>query len=373
MKTNILILSTNRADYSHLYLTIKALKQSEHINVFFVATGGHFDRGRGSSLKELYDTGVKPDYKIRTVIDWGSEAKLFSSIISFEKRLRTVIKLVKADYIMVLGDRIELMAVINLSLIMDKKIIHISGGETTQGAIDDYVRKMLSLISYIHFVSGEYFKESLSDFLKTDKNIINAGDPILEYIDTTELFSLDEANKSLGTNLKKKDYILFTYHPETNSSMDVKTQFHGIERFLSETDMDVVCTAPNGDFGGDYIIKQLKHLSNSNRKIFLTMHLGFKKYNVLMKNAYCAIGNSSSLVIECPYLGVPSIIIGSRQKGRPMSSSVINVSHDYDDISMAFKSLSDPERKRKAENAQIHYERKETSRIIKESLEKLLC
>ncbi|PIP14356.1 MAG: UDP-N-acetylglucosamine 2-epimerase (hydrolyzing) [bacterium (Candidatus Stahlbacteria) CG23_combo_of_CG06-09_8_20_14_all_34_7] len=373
MKTNILILSTNRSDYSHLYLTIKALKQSKLINAIFVATGGHFDRERGSSLNEIYDTGIKPDYKISTVIDWESEAKIFASIISFEKKLRTLIKMVKADYIMVLGDRIELLAVINLSLIMKKKIIHISGGETTLGAVDDYVRKMLSLISYIHFVSGDYFKENLKNFLKTSKDIINAGDPILEYIDKTEHLTLNELNKDLGLNLLEKKYILFTYHPETNSSLDVKVQFQGLEKFLSEIKINVICTSPNSDLGGDYIIKRLKHISNVNKNVFLTMHLGFKRYNALMKNSLCGMGNSSSLVIECPYLNVPSIVIGSRQKGRPLSESVINTSHEYKEILSAFNNLYSNFPKKDNMKNQMYYERAETSLIIKETIEKLLC
>lgn len=372
MKTNILVISTNRADYSHLLLTIREMKKSKMMNVFFVAAGGHFDRGRGKSIDELYQTGIKPDYKIRTVTDWSSEAKLFSSILSFEKRLRTLIKMVKADYIMVLGDRIELLAVINLSLIMGKRIIHLSGGETTQGAVDDDVRRMLSLVSYVHFVSGEYFKKSLSDFLGTDKNIINAGDPILELIDKTEEAGLDEISKELNTELGKREYMLFTYHPETKGNVSVREQFRGMEKFLLESKMKVICTAPNSDMGGDYILKQLKHISNENKRVILSEHLGFVRYNSLMKNAYCAMGNSSSLIIECPYLNVPSILIGERQRGRPLCNSVISSSHRHEDIVMAFDSV-----KRVREElggvCQASYERAETSQIIRRELERLLC
>ncbi|MGE3063303.1 MAG: UDP-N-acetylglucosamine 2-epimerase [bacterium] len=373
MKTNILVLSTNRADYSHLFLTLKELKKSKQINMIFVATGGHFDRQRGMSLDELYETGIKPDYKIRTVIDWSSEAKLFASVVSFEKKLRTLIKMVKADYIMVLGDRIELLAVINLSLIMGKKIIHISGGETTQGAVDDYVRRMLSLVSYVHFVSGEYFKKSLSEFLHSDKNIINAGDPILEHIENTKEMPLEEIGKELNIPLEKDNFILFTYHPETITSFNVNDQFEGIKKFLLETEMHVVCTAPNADYGGDYILKQLKHISNENKKVVLAGHLGFVRYNSLMKNSYCVMGNSSSLVIECPYLRIPSLLIGDRQKGRPLSASVISSSHKYSDIKRAFESVKQKENGCKGAECQIHYERAETSRIIRRELERLLC
>lgn len=373
MKTNILILSTNRADFSHLYLTIKEMKKSQKMNAVFAACGGHFDKKRGGTLDELYELGMKPDYKIREIVDWRSEAKLFSSLVSFEKKLRTLIKMVEADYVMVLGDRIELLAVVNLALIMNKKIIHISGGEKTEGAVDDYIRMLLSTVSYIHFVSGEYFKKNLSAVLQKSAHIYNTGDPVLEYIEKSENMDLDKIAETIGMKLEKGKYILFTFHPETKDNREINEQFKGIEQFLSESRIPVICTAPNADMGGNHIIKRLKHIASVNENVNITMHLGFKRYIGLIKNALCVMGNSSSLLIEAPYLNVPSLLLGDRQKGRPLSESIVNTGLAYEDIVDGFNRIEKMLKEGGVKNKAICYERKETSVIIREKLEELLC
>lgn len=371
MKPNLMIISTNRSDFSHLKLTVEKLKSSKKINTFFVAAGSHFDKEKGFSFEEIKEEGIKVDFKIKTTINWRSESKLFNSLISFQKKLRTLIKLTKTDYIMVLGDRIELLPVINLSLIMDKRIIHISGGEETKGAIDDNIRKMLSLNSYIHFVSGEIFKKNLSDFLKTDKRIFNVGDPILEYIDTVQLEPFEDLLKDLKIELEKDKYLLFTFHPETKSDIDIKEQFNGIEKFLLKVDMPVLCTSPNPDKGEEYIYKRLKHIVSLKKNVFFVPHLGFRRYISLIKNGFAVMGNSSSLLIETPYLKTPSILVGKRQDGRPLSDSVFKTGYSAEDIEKVFEKIKVLKMEGYFEKSvkNLYYERKETSDLILKHLE----
>lgn len=371
MKPNLMILSTNRSDFSHLKLIVEKLKSSKKINTFFVASGSHFDKEKGYSFDEIKDEGIKVDFKIKTTINWRSEAKLFNSLVSFQKKLRTLIKMTKTDYIMVLGDRIELLPVINLSLIMDKKIIHISGGEETKGAIDDNIRKMLSLNSYIHFVSGEMFKKNLIEFLKTEKRIFNVGDPILEYIDSIEMEPFENVLKDLKIDLEKGKYLLFTFHPETKSSVDIKEQFNGLEKFLLEVEIPVLCTSPNPDKGEEYILKRLKHIISLKKDISFIPHLGFRKYISLIKNSFAVMGNSSSLLIETPYLNVPSILIGKRQDGRPLAESVFKTGYQAEEIKSVYNKIKELKEKgyfeKKVKN--LYYERKNTSDLILKHLE----
>lgn len=371
MKPNLMIISTNRSDFSHLKLTVEKLKSSKKINTFFVAAGSHFDKEKGFSFEEIKEEGIKVDFKIKTTINWRSESKLFNSLISFQKKLRTLIKLTKTDYIMVLGDRIELLPVINLSLIMDKRIIHISGGEETKGAIDDNIRKMLSLNSYIHFVSGEIFKKNLSDFLKTDKRIFNVGDPILEYIDTVQLEPFEDLLKDLKIELEKDKYLLFTFHPETKSDIDIKEQFNGIEKFLLKVDMPVLCTSPNPDKGEEYIYKRLKHIVSLKKNVFFVPHLGFRRYISLIKNGFAVMGNSSSLLIETPYLKTPSILVGKRQDGRPLADSVFKTGYSAEEIEKVFEKIKVLKMEGYFEKSvkNLYYERKETSDLILKHLE----
>lgn len=376
MKTNLMVISTNRSDFSHLKLIVEKLRTCESMNVFFVAAGTHFDKKRGYSYDEIVEENLRVDFKIKTEINWKSDSKLFNSLISLQKKLRTLIRMAKIDYIMVLGDRIELLPVINLSLIMGKKLIHISGGERTKGAIDDNIRMMLSLNSYIHFVSGEIFRRNLIEFLKTEDRIFNVGDPILEYIDKIDIEPLQNIANELKIDLKENGFILFTFHPETKSKYLVKDQFKGVEKFLTIVDLPVVATAPNPDKGEEYIFKKLKHLASMKKNFILIPHLGFRKYVSLMKNSLMVMGNSSSLLIEAPYLKVPSLLIGERQEGRPLADSVFKSGYSFEEIQSIYGKIRDiksTDEKFFKEIKNIFYERKETSLLILEHLKDLIC
>ncbi|MCK4524211.1 UDP-N-acetylglucosamine 2-epimerase (hydrolyzing), partial [candidate division WOR-3 bacterium] len=320
---------------------------------------------------EISNAGIKPDYKINVQFDWQSDAKLINSIISFQKRLRTLIKMIGCEYILILGDRIEMLAVINLALITGIKIIHISGGEVTEGAIDDHIRKTLSLIADIHFVSGECFADELKRLLKGNSAIFNAGDPILEIIDSEQFKTLEEINKKYNISLINKEYIMFTYHPETNTEIAIEKQFEGIEKFLMKTDFYVLCTAPNIDKGGDFILKKLKRISKRRKNIIFVPHLGFINYISLLRYCKFAMGNSSSLIIETPYLKKPSLLVGRRQFGRPLTKSIIETDYDYKSILESINCIKNMN-KDSFNNMELKYERKETSQIIKETLEDLI-
>ncbi len=367
----MLILSTNRSDFSHLYYIIKSLQTSKKIDAKLCIAGSHFNKNRGYSVNEISDAGIKPDYKIRIQVDWLSDSKLMNSMISFQKRLRTLVKMIGCEYVLILGDRIEMLAVINLALITGIKIIHISGGETTEGAIDDYIRKMLSLIGDIHFVSGEYFENELKKLLNRDNEIFNVGDPILEIIDNEQFKTLEEINKNYNITLIDKEYIMFTYHPETNTQIDVKEQFKGMEQFLMKTDSHVLCTAPNIDKGGNFILTELKRISKKRKNIIFIPHLGFINYISLLKYCKFVMGNSSSLIIETPYLKKPSLLVGKRQFGRPLAKSIIETNYDYQSILKSIKCIKDMN-PNSFYNMELKYEKKETSQIIRETLENLV-
>ena len=60
-------------------------------------------------------------------------------------------------------------------------------------------------------------------------------------------------------------------------------------------------------------------------------------YAILLKNSSCLIGNSSSGIRECSFLGVPAINIGNRQFGRLRGKNVRDCSHSVDEIKQSIK------------------------------------
>ncbi len=350
-------------------LIINELKKSKKFNTYFCITGKHFNKNYGYSFNEVKKY-IKPDFKINIDIEWTNESKLNNSIIGFQKRLRTLIKMINADYILVLGDRVELLAIINLKLIMDYRIIHISGGEETEGAIDNYIRKMLSLVSDIHFTSNRMFRKNVKKIAINKQFIYNVGDPILELIKHTKLKSLNEINEQYKLNLKNKKFILCTFHPETNTKISIKEQFEGVKEFLLNTNMHTLCTAPNGDNGSHYIMKQLKYIAKNNNKIHFIEHLGFENYISLLKYAYVNIGNSSSIIIESPAMKTVSILIGERQRGRPLAGSIIKSNYDFLSIKNSFDMIDDYYRN--IDNIKLIYQIKNTSKLVRKKLEKII-
>jgi len=255
---------------------------------------------------------------------------------------------------------------------MNKRLIHISGGESTQGALDDKIRWMLTQLAYASFTSGELFRTNILNRFPDKLHVYNAGDPSLEAIDKTGTENLDDINNDLGFELKSGKFILFTFHPETDTGIEINRQFKGVSMYLKSVKFPVVCTAPNIDKGGDYILTQLKHIERSNPNVHITESLGGKRYISLLKNSSLAMGNSSSLLIEAPYLKIPSVLIGHRQQGRPVSASVIQTGYTMQEIENSVETgLSDNFRKN-IEKQKLCYERKDTSAIIRSKLEEII-
>ena len=57
--------------------------------------------------------------------------------------------------------------------------------------------------------------------------------------------------------------------------------------------------------------------------------MGQKLYFSYLKYCNLVIGNSSSGIIEVPYFKIPTINVGTRQKGRLEAISIINTGYDF--------------------------------------------
>ena len=107
-------------------------------------------------------------------------------------------------------------------------------------------------------------------------------------------------------------------------------------------DFQLVITNANVDLGGKEINDLMAKVVEENPDHFvLVPSLGQKRYLSYMKQAEFVIGNSSSGIIESPYLGVPTVNIGDRQKGRYRCQNVIQSGIEKADIKSAIqKALS---------------------------------
>ena len=239
----------------------------------------------------------------------------------------------------VLGDRYDIYPVVTCANILNIPVAHFHGGEITKGAMDDSFRHSITKMSHLHFTADNIFRKRVIQMGENPKNVFNIGSLGNLGIIKSKLLKKNEINKYL--KFKKSKYILVSVHPETVNNNN-KILINNILRAVDDiSDVNILFTSPNSDTGSDYILQKISGYIKKNPHSRFIESAGRELYLSLLKNAYCIIGNSSSCLIEAPYLNTPTILIGNRQAGRPISSSVISSDYSYVSIKKSLDHLKD--------------------------------
>ena len=176
-------------------------------------------------------------------------------------------------------------------------------------------------MSTYHFTSAEEYQKRVIQMGEKTEHVFNLGAVGLEMLRKTKFMGRDKFEAELGFKLKSKNFLI-TYHPVTMSSED------GIEALISALkefkDCGQIITFPNSDPGYDKIRNLIEVYSNEFDNVMLTKSLGSKLYVNAMNLVDVVIGNSSSGIIEAPFLGTATVNIGDRQTGRMKAPSVFD-------------------------------------------------
>ena len=325
----IAVITSTRAEFGLLMPVIKALREYENkeLKVDLVVTGTHLSNGYGRTIDEIEKDNLRIDYKISIPV------KSDSAIDISENQACALIEFTRLFYvqkysgIVILGDRYEMFAVAIAAGNTHTPIFHLCGGDTTEGAIDEWIRHSITKISYLHFVTNVESYNRVLQLGESPNRVFNYGstsiDNILYRADMDKL----DALHSLG--LEDCRYAICTYHPVTMESGSIDKQIGDFLDVIKEySDIKFIVTKSNADQGGAHI-NDLFDMANKNiENLHVFTSLGVVRYLSLMKSAEFVIGNSSSGIIETPAFGVPTINIGDRQRGRLQSESIINCEPD---------------------------------------------
>lgn len=243
----------------------------------------------------------------------------------------------KPDLLVVLGDRFESMAICQAAMVAQIPIAHIHGGETTEGLIDEAVRHSITKMSHLHFTATEDYRQRVIQLGENPTNVFNVGAPGIDSIKTLNLLSRDELSVSINFDVTESPFMVVTYHPVTLSCdgaiEDLKQLLVTLHQF---SEYKFIITYPNADTHGRALIPLLEDFEKELAgRVLLTQSLGQLRYLSALKHCALVIGNSSSGLIEVPTFKVPTINIGSRQKGRITGDTVINCNGDKNSIFMA--------------------------------------
>lgn len=353
----VFVITSTRADYGLLRPVIKRLDKAENITTVIVATGTHVKKEYGYTIEEIRADGFEPQYQI-DILKYGNDDTAVAKTIAYTVgRFTDIFSADRPDLVLVLGDRYEMFAVCTAASALGVPIAHISGGDVTVGAKDDFYRHCMTAMSTVHFPSCEDSYNRLLRLGQHPDTVYKVGGLGDENIKNLPLMSLEELETSLEFN-SLKPFFLITYHPETQKGQDPTEDMNNLFYALDNVQgYNLIFTKSNADAGGEIINRMVDDYcaKNSHRaKAFFS--LGLKRYLSAMSIAAAVIGNSSSGVVETPTFKVPTVNIGDRQKGRYVAENVICTTTDKEDILKGIQKAVCAEFKAVADTAKSPYD-----------------
>lgn len=356
----IAIATGTRADWGLLSGIARALDARPDCQVMVIATNMHLSPRYGNTVDEIIADGFTPaamvDMKIdeadaSTVATVGMMARCMEGMAEALDRLRP-------DLLVILGDRFEMLATASAALMMRVPIVHIAGGEISEGAVDDSIRHAITKMASLHLTATEPYRQRVIAMGENPEMVINTGAIGVYNILNEPLMSRDELEASIGFELPAGS-MLVTYHPATLDDADpaerCRALLDALDRF---PDSHVVITYPNNDARGRVIIGMIEDYGHRNpHRVKIVPSLGKLRYLSALRCVDAVVGNSSSGIVEVPSMGIPTVDIGMRQRGRLASDSVIHCGDSADEIASAIAlALSDEGRNRAGHAANPYYQ-----------------
>lgn len=350
------VVTAARAEYGLLAPVIHKLRdyETKDLKIELIVTGMHLSEAYGCTMSEIEDAEVRIDKKIHIPVLSATECDISKN--QAEALVKFTELFAKEGYraVLLLGDRYETLAVAVAAGNTRTPVFHMCGGDTTEGAMDEWIRHAITKISYLHFVTNEESRKRVIQLGEAPGRVFNYGATGIDNSLAAADMTREEALSSVG--LGKCRYAICTYHPVTLGDGCIEEQIRNlvaaVERY---PDIQFIVTKSNADQGGARINALLEEAGSRTKNLHIFASLGMRRYLSLVRCAEFVLGNSSSGIIEAPFFSVPTVNIGDRQRGRLQSESIVNCGESVDAICRAIDIALSAEHKALCRNVRSPY------------------
>ncbi len=324
MSKRLLFITGTRADYGKLEPLALAAQRAGFAISFFI-TGMHMMRRYGETRLEVrrFPGAEFFEYVNQREGD-AQEFILSKTVLGFSDFVHEH----RPDLVVIHGDRVEALAA---SIVCGMKYIlsaHIEGGEVS-GTIDESIRHCNTKLCATHFVSSEAARARVLALGESPDSVYNIGSPELDT--HARPSGVDIAEVKTHYAIPFDEFGIAIFHPVTSEAGTIGEQAASLFGRLESSGRCFVVIAPNNDPGTEDIFKVLERLPPERFRLIPSMR--FNYFSELMKHAAVMVGNSSAGVREAPFLGLPSLDVGTRQNNRAQAPSIVGVSAaDHDAI-----------------------------------------
>ncbi len=373
MSYKVCVLTGTRADYGLLRELLFRLRNNNEVKLFIIVTGSHLSAAFGDTQQEIINDGFETFARIPIPLEDDSKGGMANSTGIALCKFSEYFTSARPDILIVLGDRYEALSAVIAARMQGIPVAHISGGDVTEGAIDDAIRHSITKMSQLHFPGCEQSRKRIIQMGEQPDSVFNVGEPGVENCLKLNFLSREELAKSISFDGVLDDYCIVTFHPVTMEDNTSEIQVRELICALDEySNLNFIITMANADAGGRTINNIWIQEAKRHNNWLVVTSLGVLRYLSAMKYSKAVIGNSSSGIVEAPSMGVPTVNIGDRQKGRMMAKSICSCQPDYRSICDALSTVLDEKYQIMSKNIESPFGDGTTSTMIEKYLLKYL-
>ncbi len=322
-RRRIAVVTTSRADYSHLYWPLRELADRPEIELGIFALGPHLSPQFGATIQEIERDGFPIQARIECLLSSDTDTGMAKTIGVAILGLADALTAWRPDLLLLIADRYEMLAPAATALALRIPIAHIEGGEVSQGAIDDAVRNALTKLAHIHFTSTETARQRVIAMGEEPWRVHRAGAPSLDHLRRSTLLDRAALESKLGLSLSSP-VIVAAWHPVT-ILRDTNAEADAFFAALAQSTGKLVFVYPNADAGGLALIDRARDLAATRPHAHVFVNLDAVTYWSLLSHADALVGNSSSGIMEAASFALPVVNVGMRQQGRERARNIIDV------------------------------------------------
>ncbi len=341
-KRKICVVTGTRAEYGLLYWLMKEIDADTALELQIIATGMHLSKEFGNTYQQIEKDGFSIDKKVDISLLSDSELAISKSMGIGITECSEAFADLRPDLLVVLGDRFEIFSAVSAAMIAKIPVAHLHGGETTEGAFDEYIRHSITKMSHLHFAATDEYRNRIIQLGECPSRVFNVGGLGIDNINKLQLLSKSDFENIINFELGQKN-ILVTFHPVTLENSTSETQFQALLDSISELkNTKIIFTKANSDTDGRIINSMIDSYVAKHNNTIAFASMGQLNYLSALQFMDAIVGNSSSGLLEAPSFKIATIDIGDRQKGRIKADSVISCLPTKESIDSAFdKSYSE--------------------------------
>jgi UDP-hydrolysing UDP-N-acetyl-D-glucosamine 2-epimerase len=329
MKRTIAVVTSSRADYSHLYWPLHDLAQHPDVDLKLIVLGAHLAPQFGETVKEIEKDGFPIAARLECLLSSDTDVGMAKTLGVAVLALADLLGQMRPNLLLLIADRYEMLAPASVALTLRIPIAHIEGGEISEGAIDDAVRNALTKMSHIHFTSTEGARARVAAMGEELWRVHRAGAPSLDHLRRSRLLDVHELEERLNVNLQRplgvlqRRTVVVAYHPVT-IVRDTTQEADSLFAALENVDAQILFCYPNSDAGSHALMQRMRAFLAKRSDARVYVNLDAVTYWSLLRHVSLLIGNSSSGIMEAASFALPVVNVGFRQRGRERGRNVLD-------------------------------------------------